>query len=299
MSGGAGLRRQAAGLIPAGQALGRIAPEPARIALGMSAIPTIDLGRVSFSAALEIQRERLLRAQAAAAEGAGGREDCLFLLEHDPPVITLGRRGRESDLLVPRQRLAAMGVEVHAATRGGQATYHGPGQLVGYPVLDLAARGLGVPQYVRLLEETVLRALTRFGIAAGRQPERPGVWVAEKWGRHPVSEPHNATEQDRNRVASPFSKIAAVGVAVSKRVCYHGFALNVCTNMDHFGLIVPCGMPDVRAVSMSELLGRRVEVAEVKPAVAECFAEVFCSPRSPSNPETKNCGQSPSAGGRW
>jgi len=246
----------------------------------MTPIPTIDLGRISFSAALEIQRERLLRAQAAAEEGAGGREDCLFLLEHDPPVITLGRRGRESDLLVPRERLAAMGVEIHAATRGGQATYHGPGQLVGYPILDLAARGLGVPQYVRMLEETVIRAVARFGIAAGREQGKPGVWVGE-WGRYPISEPNGGTERDGNRVASPFSKIAAVGVAVSKRVCYHGFALNVCTNMDHFGLIVPCGMPDVRAVSMSDLLGRRVEVAEVKPVIAESFAEVFGSPRHP------------------
>ena len=241
-----------------------------RLVFPMDFIQYFDLGRLSYSAALAAQRERGSRVQAAGETDAPLRENCILLVEHDPPVITLGRRGKEAaDLRATPEQLRAMGIEVHHATRGGQATYHGPGQLVGYPILHLGAMGLAVPQYVRQLEETIIRTLARFGIAGERIKGQPGVWV-EKWGRYPICQ--------ANRVASPFFpffKIAAIGVAVSRRVCYHGFALNVCTNLDHFRLIVPCGMQDGQVTSMSEVLSRRVELAEVKPVLLDCFGEVF------------------------
>jgi lipoate-protein ligase B len=227
----------------------------------------IDLGRMPYLAALEVQRERLSRVQAAGESDAPLRENCLLLVEHDPPVITLGRRGKEAaDLRATPEQLREMGIEVHHATRGGQATYHGPGQLVGYPILHLGALGLAVPQYVRQLEETLIRTLARFAIDGLRFKGQPGVWVEGSAGSRP---------EDRAELAPGAAKIAAIGVAVSRRVCYHGFALNVCTNLDHFRLIVPCGQPAGQVTSMSEALGRRVEIADVKPVLLECFGEAF------------------------
>ena len=237
----------------------------------MVSVQYINLGEMPYLAALEVQLERLRSVQAAGKTDAPLRENCLLLVEHDPPVITLGRRGKEAaDLRATSEQLRAMDIEVHHATRGGQATYHGPGQLVGYPILHLGALGLAVPQYVRQLEETIIRTLARFSIAGRRVKGQPGVCVDVDAIRG-----HHTQLPQLSMVSPDQAKIAAIGVAVSRRVCYHGFALNVCTNLDHFRLIVPCGQPAGRVTSMSELLARRVEVAEVKPVLLECFGQVF------------------------
>jgi lipoic acid synthetase len=240
------------------------------------AILYLNLGRAPYAEAMAIQEDHVLRVRES-----GGAKGFLLLVEHDPPVITLGRRGRqEKDVLASPEALAAAGIEVHRATRGGQATYHGPGQLVGYPVLDLRAMGLTVRQYVHRLEETLIRTAARFGVAAGRRDGQTGVWAEEKADLVPLAAKSTMSPSSPESRMSPFAcpfpaKLAAIGVAVRERVAYHGFALNVCTDLDLFGLIVPCGMPQARATSLAELLGRRIEVEEVKPRLLECFAEVF------------------------
>jgi lipoate-protein ligase B len=179
---------------------------------------------------------------------AGG-EPHLVLLEH-PPTYTLGPRGRAEHLLADEARLAALGASVHRVDRGGDVTYHGPGQLVGYPILDLRAWGQGPLWYVRSLEATLIETLARFGIAGARVPKRPGVWVGD-------------------------AKVAAIGVRVSRGVTSHGFALNVDLDLSYFSHIVPCGLPDARVTSMAELLGRPPAMGDVIDAAVQAFADVF------------------------
>ncbi len=155
----------------------------------------------------------------------------LLLLEH-PPTYTFGVRGRQEHLLVRGEALAALGAAVHRIDRGGDVTFHGPGQLVGYPVLDLRRWHQGPVWYVRALEETLIEALSAFGIEADRSPGRPGVWVGG-------------------------AKIAAIGVRVSRGVTSHGFALNVDPDLSYFAHIIPCGLPDVTVTSMAEVLSHR------------------------------------------
>jgi len=183
-----------------------------------------------------------------AARQAGRIEDVVLLVEH-PPVITIGRGGRAANILVSRDLLAAQGFDVHATERGGDVTYHGPGQLVGYPILDLGALDEDVVRYVRGLEAALIGALERFGIAGARLRGYPGVWVGD-------------------------AKVAAIGVAVKRRVTMHGFALNVAPNLDHFGVINPCGLGKP-VTSMARLLGRPVSLAEVQPVVVRSLGEVF------------------------
>lgn len=174
--------------------------------------------------------------------------DGLLLLEHEP-VFTIGRSTRADHLLVPREVLTSKGFGVYDIERGGSVTYHGPGQLVGYPILDLRAYNEDVVKYVRSLEETILRTLLDFGIAAQRLRDFPGVWAGNE-------------------------KIAAVGVAVKRKVTMHGFALNVDPDLAHFDYINPCGIGRPVA-SMARLLGRSLTVDEVRPVYARRFAEVF------------------------
>ena len=180
---------------------------------------------------------------------AGRRGDALILLEH-PHVYTLGRRARADDVLADARELAAMGVEVHHTDRGGEATYHGPGQLVAYPIIDLRRWGGGPLKYVRALESAIIAALGEFGIAAESEGRPTGVWTG---GR----------------------KIAAIGVKVSRRVTMHGFALNVSTDLSYFDRIVACGLPDARATSMRRELGRDISVSEVAPALIERLRDEF------------------------
>ena len=211
----------------------------------------IDLGRMEYGDALALQ-ERYV----AEVKSAEGRPAYLLLVEHDPPVITLGRGSDAGNILAGPEQLAAAGVEVHETSRGGEVTYHGPGQIVGYSILRINRRGPGLHGYLRDIEEVLIRMLGRFGIAARRIAGLTGVWVGEEG---------EACEK----------KIAAIGVAVTGWVSYHGFALNVCCDLSHYELIVPCGINDRGVTSMSALLGRDVSVAEVKPILIDCFAEVF------------------------
>ena len=212
----------------------------------MATLTCFDIGRAAYEPTVRLQKRLVAEVKAAAAEQAR-----LVLVEHDPPVITLGRGAHDpANVLVPREQLAREGIEVHESSRGGDVTYHGPGQLVGYPILRLDLHGRDVHRYLRDLEEVLIRLLARFGVEGRRCEGLTGVWVGNY-------------------------KIAAIGVAVSRWVTYHGFALNVEPNLSHFGLIVPCGIRDKGVTSLARILGRPVTVAQVKAPLVECVVEVF------------------------
>ncbi len=203
------------------------------------------LGLVPYADALALQRSLVEDRR------AGRIGDTLLLLEH-PHVLTLGVRGDggRAHILASAETLAARGVEVFEAGRGGDVTYHGPGQLVGYPILDLSPEYRDVHRYVRNLEEVLIRTAGDYGIAAGRVDGLTGVWVGRE-------------------------KLAAIGVRIARWITSHGFALNVDANLDYFSLIVPCGLADRGVTSLSRLLGRPVELAEAAGRVAAQFANVF------------------------
>jgi len=207
------------------------------------------LGRIDYQAGLDLQ--------AALVEDrrAGRIGDTLLLLEH-PPVITLGVKTRHGDkhIIASDEELARQGVVVHDTGRGGDVTYHGPGQLVGYPIFDLNPDRRDVHKYVRDLEEALIRALQEFGIAGGRVPGLSGVWVGD---------------------AGKERKIAAIGVRISRWITSHGFALNVATDLRHFQLIVPCGIADRGVTSVESELGRTVLMSEIESAVVRGVEAVF------------------------
>lgn len=207
------------------------------------------LGRVEYRDGLELQR------QFQEARRANAVPDTLLLLEH-PPVLTLGRGAKENNILTPKAQLDALGVEVFETDRGGDVTYHGPGQIVGYPLLHLGPGRQDVRKYVRAIEELMIRTVADWGIVATRFEKWPGVWVAE------------------SRRGGP-RKIAALGVHLSRWYTKHGFALNVRTELSHFELIVPCGIREAGVTSMREELDREVPVAEVEERIAHHFRQVF------------------------
>jgi lipoyl(octanoyl) transferase len=203
------------------------------------------LGRIGYAAGVELQKAMVAQRQ------AGAIDDTLLLLEH-PPVITLGvkTRGAFTNVRADHDALASRGVAVHETGRGGDVTYHGPGQLVGYPILDLKPDRQDVHRYVRDLEEVLIRTAADYGLAAGRMTGLSGAWVGDR-------------------------KLAAIGVRISRWVTSHGFALNVTTDLSGFDLIVPCGIADRGVTSLSALLGREVAMADVEARVARHFGEVF------------------------
>ena len=203
------------------------------------------LGNISYEDGLALQ------ARLVEERRAGTITDTLLLLEH-PPIITLGVKTRRgpNHIVASDQTLADEGVTVHETGRGGDVTYHGPGQLVGYPILDLAPDRKDVHVYVRDIEEVLIRTAAAFGIDAKRVPGLTGVWVGP-----------NGEEE----------KLAAIGIRISRWITSHGFALNVSTNLDHFDLIVPCGIVDRRVTSLEKLLGRDVTMAEAERAVEQAF----------------------------
>ena len=209
-------------------------------------IRAIWLGRITYAEALELQGE-------AARSVAEGGEETLFLLEHEP-VFTLGRNASASDVLLSPQRCRDLGIEVHESNRGGKVTYHGPGQLVGYPILNLSPDRRDVKRYVTDLEEVLLRVLADFGVAAARSPVRQrmtSVWVGN-------------------------DKIAAIGVHLARWITTHGFALNVTDEaLDSFSGIVPCGITDGGVTSIERVSGRRLALADLVPSVLRHFAGVF------------------------
>ena len=213
------------------------------------------LGRLAYAHAWDLQQRLVMARQ------AGTAPNLLLLCEH-PHVLTLGRNGRIENLRVPGDALARMGVEFHRANRGGDLTYHGPGQIVGYPILRLSEIRRDVVWYVRQLEEVMIRATAAFGVAAFRVPGRTGVWA-------------RPAETAAGRPAPLEEKLGAIGVHISRWVTSHGFAYNVCTDLSYFDLIVPCGLSDCRVTSLEKLLGRPVAPAEVLPRVAGEFGRAF------------------------
>jgi len=197
----------------------------------------------------ELQRSLVARRQ------SGLTGDHLLVVEHES-VITLGRRAGAANVVATPQHLAARGIDVHAVERGGDVTYHGPGQLVIYPILDLRNYRRDVRWFAGALLETAVRTLTAFGIAShARFGCDTGVWVG----------PADAS----------LGKIAAMGVRIERWVSYHGLALNVDPDLTAFDLIVPCGLPGVRVLSMAEQLVRPVSLAEVRPVLLAAFAAIF------------------------
>jgi lipoate-protein ligase B len=199
------------------------------------------------------EEARALQLATVEAVKAREAEDTLFVLEH-APVVTLGRNASASaGVVATDEELARAGVSVHRAERGGQATYHGPGQIVGYPIVDLHRLGLGVARYVHGLEETMIRAAAAFGVEAGRRDGVVGVFAQRGAG----------------------GKLGAIGVRVSRGVAFHGFAFNAAPNLAHYRLIVPCGMVGGQVASLASLLGKAPPLAEVRAALVAAFAEVF------------------------
>jgi lipoyl(octanoyl) transferase len=196
--------------------------------------------------------EALALQRALAEDRRAGRiGDTLLLVEH-PHVLTLGVRGDggRSHILASDHTLAMRGVEIHETGRGGDITYHGPGQIIGYPILDLKPDRCDVHRYVRDLEEVLIRTVADFGIEAGRVEGLTGVWVGRE-------------------------KLAAIGVRIARWITSHGFALNVTTDLDYFSLIVPCGIADRGVTSMATLLGRPVDSSDVSDRIAAHMSNVF------------------------
>jgi len=215
------------------------------------------LGVVGYAEALDLQK-------ALVEDRKGGRiPDQLLLLQH-PPVITLGVRSRDdrSHVLATPETLEQNGIELFETGRGGDVTFHGPGQLVGYPILDLRPDRLDVHRYVRDLEEVMIRIAASFGVAAVRQPGLTGAWV--------VSSSHAGGDRP-----GQFEKLAAIGVRIARWITSHGFAFNVTTNLDHFSLIVPCGISDKGVTSLRKVLRRDVPMVEVEEAAISAMAAVF------------------------
>jgi lipoyl(octanoyl) transferase len=231
-----------------------------------------DLGLIDYESAWKLQEEY------AREIAEGRRPPTLLLLEH-PHVYTFGRRGRQENLLWDESELREKGIAVHWVDRGGDVTYHGPGQLVGYPLIPLAPVSRPseneerIPQadyvgYVRKLEETLIIALARFGLAAGQRPGLTGVWIqADVHSRCPRCKP-----EDRRKPA----KIAAIGVKVDARgISRHGFALNVDPDMEYWDGIVGCGLQDEPIVSLADLFPEPPPMDRVKKEVVQAFCEVF------------------------
>ena len=207
----------------------------------------LNLDFIKYEDALALQRELV------AARIAGFDREVLFLLEHEP-VITLGRRGTFDDILINDDGLNAQGVSVHRVERGGLATYHGPGQLVTYPIFSLNRFRLTVPELVRRLEEAAIQCLNEYGISAGRHEGHPGVFYLGK-------------------------KLASIGLSIKGGISMHGIALNVAPNLDHFALINPCGLTGSDITSMARLMAqesdRPVDVAEVRKTFLNALIKVF------------------------
>ena len=199
-----------------------------------------DLGTQDYREVWEVQLET------HAAVAAGETPPTLLLVEH-PPVITFGKKGGRENLLVREDFLEEKGFSLYDIERGGDVTYHGPGQLVGYPIFRVGRR---VRDYLRSLEQALITVLAEYDLESEGSPGYAGVWVGDE-------------------------KVAAIGVAVKRDVSFHGFALNVSTNLNHFNYIVPCGIQDKGVTSLSALLGREITLEEIKPKVVSAFEQVF------------------------
>jgi len=207
----------------------------------------IDTGLIGYAAAWELQK------RVVAARKAGAIEDVLLYCEH-PHVITLGRNGKRANLLASENVLRQKGVEYFETSRGGDITYHGPGQIVGYPILNLGAIKRDVVWYVRQLEQAMIRASADFQVSARREEGKTGIWVDE---------------------GAAAEKLAAIGVHISRWVTSHGFAYNVATDLRYFDLIVPCGIGGRKATSLEKLLAREVRSEDVRGALTRHLGEAL------------------------
>lgn len=213
-----------------------------------------DLGRIVYAKALDIQTEKFNALLAAKAKGEKGRNELLFC-EHDP-VLTIGKSGKDSNLLIPEARLQALGVSYYHINRGGDITYHGPGQITGYPIFDLETWHIGLKQYIYRLEEIIIRFLALYGLKGERLEGATGVWL----------DPF---------VTGKARKICAIGVKSSRFVTMHGFALNINTDLNYFSLINPCGFTDKGVTSLAKELGKEQDFEEAKRQLVALFREVF------------------------
>jgi lipoate-protein ligase B len=210
---------------------------------GHKSLYRIDLGRTNYKKTWDLQRKLVdLRAESKIP-------DTLIITEHDP-VLTTGRGTAQENLLVPRRELAKRGIDFYHIERGGDITYHGPGQIVAYPIIDLSARGRDLHRYLRDLEEVVILTLKELGLEGTRKKGLTGVWIDNH-------------------------KLAAIGVAVKRWISYHGLALNVNTDLDYVELINPCGITQFPVGSISSMTGRQIDLSDVKSRLAEDFAAYF------------------------
>jgi len=225
----------------------------------MSSQQTIVLhkgGLIDYKTAWELQKSYFINNfEIKNGSREGSTSNHLFLLEH-PHVYTLGNSGDKNNLLLSNELLKIKKASFYKVERGGDITYHGPGQLVGYPVFDLDKLGLSIKDFVYNIEEMLIRTVAHYGIVAGRLDGATGVWL----------EPHHP-----KRVR----KIAAIGMKISKKVSMHGFALNINTNLDYFGYIVPCGIQDKGVTSIQKELGKEIPMGEVMTVLMEEFEKVF------------------------
>jgi lipoyl(octanoyl) transferase len=226
----------------------------------------VDLGSIGYERAWDLQK-RIVSARKLALI-----PDVLLLCEH-PHVITMGRNGRAEHLLASGKMLEARGVEFHATNRGGDITYHGPGQIVAYPILNLAEIRRDVSWYVRQLEEAMIRTSAEYGIVAERREGRTGIWV-------------NVT--DANGSANE-EKLGAIGVHISRWVTSHGLAYNVSTDLSYFDLIVPCGIAGKRATSLKRLLNREIELADASQKLVRHFGDCFGRTMHAISPSELEC----------
>lgn len=222
-----------------------------------------DLGSIEYGEAWTFQETLLfknadLKKQAANGETAESTKHHLLFCEH-PPVYTLGKSGKAEHVLISKEELAKRNIAYYETNRGGDITFHGPGQIVGYPIIDLEKFYRDIGRYLRSLEEVIILTLSEYGIKGERSKGETGVWI----------DPDNKMKA---------RKICAMGVRCSRWITMHGFALNVNTNLDYFTMIVPCGIPDKQVTSMQKELAREVDLEEVKQVLKKKFELVFeCS----------------------
>lgn len=221
----------------------------------MQQVTICHLGRVEYGPAWELQRRVHQRVLAQRQQSGAVREHVVLFVEH-PPVYTLGKSGSDTHLLLDSEGLAARGATFYHIDRGGDITYHGPGQLVGYPILDLEGFFTDIHRYLRELEEVIILTCRDFGIEAGRVAGRTGVWIGPD-------------------VRGLERKVCAMGIRASRWVTMHGFALNVNTDLSFFGAIIPCGITDRGVTSLAAELGGPVDEALVRERVARHFEERF------------------------
>ncbi|HET9306432.1 MAG TPA: lipoyl(octanoyl) transferase LipB [Candidatus Sulfotelmatobacter sp.] len=238
-------------------------------------ISVVQLGTVDYATGLRLQQQLI----ALRKENKIG--DVLLLLEHKP-VITLGRNAKAANVVASPELLAQRGVELFECDRGGDVTFHGPGQIVGYPIFDLRGfpapdgkrKTLGVIEFVRHLEDVIMRTCADFAIATKRVPGLTGVWTDPEAGKRHVGTAALGRSVERSSTVAE-SKLAAIGVHISRFVTSHGFALNVNTDLSYFNLIIPCGITTKPVTSMQQQLGRKLDLNAVAESISRNFGVVF------------------------